>query len=171
MALVIGGDGLDRLRRKQRQRPWPPGILVKDFDRLAPSLGLRGIDLAQIQDLALQHPAIAEALALDDVPVGMRLAVLLSLGSPQEHDGGSLCTQGRPWKWGRSSLQPISAVLEIHYPAKSETWPHATGPKSAFSSANPQSRATAVSDQVEPGNSDQGRLCRRTALTVCATWS
>src|SRR4051812_34379137 len=29
----------------------------------------------------------------------------------------------------------------------------------------------AVSDQVEPGNSDQGRLCRRTALTVCATWS
>jgi hypothetical protein len=45
---VIGGGGLDRLRRKQRQRPWPPGILVKDFDRLAPSLGLRGIDLAQI---------------------------------------------------------------------------------------------------------------------------
>src|SRR4051812_15438904 len=142
MALVIGGGGLDRLRPKQRQRPWPPGILVKDFDRLAPSLGLRGIDLAQIQDLALQHPAIAEALALDDVPVGMRLAVLLSLGSPQEHDGGSLCTQGRPWKWGRSSLQPISAVLEIHYPAKSETWPHATGPKSAFSSANPRSRAS-----------------------------
>src|SRR3954467_12303514 len=71
----------------------------------------------------------------------MRLAVLLSLGSSQEHDGGSLCTQARPWKWGRSSLQPISAVLEIYCPAKSETWPHATGPKSALSSANPRSRA------------------------------
>src|SRR3954452_13672495 len=72
----------------------------------------------------------------------MRLAVLLSLGSSQEHDGGSLCTQARPWKWGRSSLQPISAVLEIYCPAKSETWSHATGPKSALSSANPRSRVS-----------------------------
>src|SRR5918994_1635451 len=72
----------------------------------------------------------------------MRLAVLLSLGSSQEHDGGSLCIQGRPWKWGRSSLQPISAVLEIYCPTKSETWPHVTGPKSAFSSANPRSRVS-----------------------------
>src|SRR4051812_37633732 len=78
----------------------------------------------------------------------MRLAVLLSLGSSQEHDGGSLCTQARPWKWGRSSLQPISAVLEIYCPAKSETWPHATGPKSALSSANPRSRARGLQPEV-----------------------
>src|SRR3954447_22096369 len=72
---------------------------------------------------------------------GAYVDFLFACYSTPEHDGGSLCTQGRPWKWGRSSLQPISAVLEIYCPAKSETWPHATGPKSAFSSANPRSRA------------------------------
>ena len=39
---------------------------------------LRGVDLAQIQYVPLDHPATVETLVLDDVPVAVRLAVLLS---------------------------------------------------------------------------------------------
>src|SRR5258708_15656830 len=58
------------------------------LDGRAPRGRLRGVDLAQIQDVRLHHSATVETLVLDDVPVAVRLAVLPSLGSSQEHGAG-----------------------------------------------------------------------------------
>jgi hypothetical protein len=66
---------------------------------------------AQIQNVALHHPPALEALVLDDTPIAVRLAVLLSPGLPQEHDPASLAKRISPREWGRSSLQPFSAVM------------------------------------------------------------
>src|SRR5580658_8532090 len=60
---------------------------VEHLDRLAPHLRLGRIDLAQIQNVPLHHSAIVETLVLDEAPIEVRLAVLPSLDSPQEHDG------------------------------------------------------------------------------------
>jgi hypothetical protein len=67
---------------KQRQRLGTARIPVKSLDRLAPRCGLREVDFAKIQDAPLGRPAIVETLVLDDVPIGVRLAVLLSFDSP-----------------------------------------------------------------------------------------
>ena len=53
---------------------------------LAPHLRLGRIDLAQIQNVPLHHPAAVESLILDEAPIEVRLAVLPSFDSSQEHD-------------------------------------------------------------------------------------
>src|SRR3981081_4586556 len=80
-----------------------------------------GVDLAQIQHVPLHHSAIIETPVLDDVPVAVRLAVFLSLVSPQKHDAANLCTSSRVWESGRSTLQPFSAKTESASLCKSIT--------------------------------------------------
>ena len=97
--------------------------LVEHRDRLAPSRGLRGTNLSQIQDLPLHHPPIVETPILHNVPIDVRLAVFLAPGLPQKHDGANLAAQTRPGEWGRSSLQAISALLDFPGPIKSIACP------------------------------------------------
>ena len=87
-----------------------PRVLAGHRDRIAPGGRLRGIDLAQIQDVPLYHPAMIETLVLDDAPVVVRLADFLSLAAPQKHDGPSLSTRLQPCESGRSSLEPFLAI-------------------------------------------------------------
>src|SRR5271169_2667755 len=65
------------------------------------------MDLSQIQNLPLHHPAIIEPPILHDVPIDVCFAVLLSSGLAQKHDGANLAAQTRTGEWGRSSLQPF----------------------------------------------------------------
>src|SRR5450631_2389002 len=101
----IACDRLASILRKQRQRSRTAGVLVEHFDRLAPRRRLRGVDLAEIQHMPLYHPSAIETLVLDDVPVVVRLAVLLSLRAPQKHDAANLSASRPAWESGRSSLQ------------------------------------------------------------------
>jgi hypothetical protein len=54
------------------------------------------MDFSQIENLPLHHPSIVETPILDDVPIDVRLAVLLPSGLPQKHDGANLGAQTRP---------------------------------------------------------------------------
>jgi hypothetical protein len=56
------------------------GVRVERFNGFAPGRGLRRADLAQIQDVALHNAADPEAMVLDDAPIAVRLAILLSPG-------------------------------------------------------------------------------------------
>ena len=78
--------GLAAILGEQGERPGAARLRVEHLDRLAPSLRLRRIDLAQIQNVALHHPAVIETLVLDDAPIKMRFALLPSCDSSQEHD-------------------------------------------------------------------------------------
>ncbi len=117
----IARDRLASIFRKQRQRPGTPRILVEHFDRLAPRCRLRGVDLAEIQNMPLHHPTVIETLVLDHVPVTVRLAVLPSLGASQKHDAANLSASCRAWESGRSSLQPFLAKIEVVALCKSDT--------------------------------------------------
>src|ERR1700760_340632 len=129
--------------RKQRQRPRTSRFLIEDFDGFAPSGRLRRADLTQIQNMTLHHPAAREALVLDDAPIAMRLAVLLSPGLPQEHDRASLAKRIRPGERGRSSLQPFSAGTVQYSHGIPYTYQTASGPKPGISGSNPRRRAKA----------------------------
>jgi hypothetical protein len=93
---------------EQGDRPRPTGVLVEDLDRLAPRLGLGRVDLAEVKDMALDHPPAVEALALDNAPVEMRLSVLPPLGLSQEHRGNEFATSRGYCDSGR-------ALLGLHY--------------------------------------------------------
>jgi hypothetical protein len=79
--------------RKQRQGSRSVGALFQDLNRLAPRQFLRGVDLAQIQHVPLQHASAAHALVLDKAPVAVLLAVLLANRGAQKHDGNRLCRE------------------------------------------------------------------------------
>src|SRR5271163_4291930 len=55
--------------REQGQRPRAARVRVEHLDRLAPHLRLGRIDLAQIQNVPLHHPAAVETLVLDEAPI------------------------------------------------------------------------------------------------------
>ena len=59
--------GLATILGKQGQRLGAARLRVENLDRLAPGLRLGRIDLAQIQDVPLHHPATVETLVLDDL--------------------------------------------------------------------------------------------------------
>jgi hypothetical protein len=84
-------DNLAAVLREQRHRPRAAGVLVEHPDRPAPGSRLRGVDLAEIQHVSLHDTPARDTLALDDRPVAIDPAVLLSLGAPQEQ-GATLCT-------------------------------------------------------------------------------
>src|SRR5689334_3857865 len=100
----------DRFLHVSSAYPWLSCFLIEDLDGFAPGGGLRGADLAQIQNVALHHPPTLEALVLHDAPIGVRLAVLLPSGLAQEHDP-SLAKRISLREQGRSSLQRLSAVV------------------------------------------------------------
>jgi hypothetical protein len=93
-----------------------PRVVVEHLDRLAQHRGLQGIDLAQIQHVALHDAPARDTLVLDDAPIIVRLAVFLALGLPQKHDEANLDTRICCREQGRSSLQPISAVVAQYLP-------------------------------------------------------
>src|SRR5450631_520141 len=73
--------------------------------------------------MPLHHPVAIETFVLDDVPVVVRLAVLLSLGASQKHDAANLSASRPAWESGRSSLQPFLAETEDPTLCKSDTYP------------------------------------------------
>jgi hypothetical protein len=56
------------------------------LDGLAPSFALAGVDLAQIQHLALRHTPIAQAPVLHKVPIFVNLAILHASAAAQEQE-------------------------------------------------------------------------------------
>src|SRR5882757_10728979 len=72
--------------REQGQLRRALGFFVEGFDDAAPGLTLVVVDLAQIQHRPLHHLAAGAALALDDAPIAMVLAVLEPSSGAQEHD-------------------------------------------------------------------------------------
>ena len=56
---------------------------------------------------------------LDDVPIDVRLAVLVPSGLPQKHHGANRGAETQSGEWGRSSLQPIPAILANTSPINS----------------------------------------------------
>ena len=134
---------------KQRQRPRMSGFLVENLDGLAPRGRLGWADLTQIQNVALHHPAALQALVLDDAPIAVRLAILLSPGLPQKHDPASLAKRISPRERGRSSLQPFSAVVARYSRGIPYTYQTASGPKPGFSGSNPRRRASVRNPQAD----------------------
>src|SRR5262245_23338969 len=78
------------LGRKQGQLRWPLAPFIECFDDLAPRLAPAVIDLAQIQHLPLHDLATSTALALDNIPIAMLLAVLQSSVASQIHASESV---------------------------------------------------------------------------------
>src|SRR5262245_36935152 len=78
------------LGRKQGQLRWPLAPFIERFDDLAPRLALAVVDLAQIQYLPLHDLATSTALALDNIPIAMLLAVLQSSVASQIHASESV---------------------------------------------------------------------------------
>ena len=91
----VGCDRRAAILGEQRQRSGTAGVVVEHLDRLAPRRSLRGVDLAEIQHVTLHDAAAVETLVLDDAPVAVRLAVLLSLGASQKHDAANLSASRR----------------------------------------------------------------------------
>ncbi len=71
--------------REQRELARPLALLVKGLDDPRPSRMLAVVDLAQIQDRALNHPATSTAIAFDAAPITVLIAVLPSSGESQVH--------------------------------------------------------------------------------------
>jgi hypothetical protein len=73
-------------------------IIVEHLDGLAPPRRLRGVDLAQVQNMALHHAAASNTLVLDHAPIVVRLTVLLARGLSQKHDPTNLVVGIRRWE-------------------------------------------------------------------------
>ena len=88
--MTLGVAGYGPIGRKQGQLPGLSGLLIKGFDHSAPSFMLAVIDLAKIKNLPLHHLAAGAALALDNAPITVLLAVLEASVRAQIHDESSL---------------------------------------------------------------------------------
>src|SRR5215469_12814327 len=121
-----------------------PRVVIEYLDRFAPHRGLRGVDLAQVQNVALHHTAACNTLVLDHAPILVRLAVFLARGFSQKHDRANLAARIRVVEQGRSSLQQISAVAEQYFSQISDTYRELASRKCPFSGANPRRRANAT---------------------------
>ena len=87
---AVVGDPLAPVIGKQRQGPRLRRPLLKGLDRFAPRKLLAIVDLAQIQNVALNHAAPADAPVLHHAEVAVLLAVLLANRRAQKHDGAQL---------------------------------------------------------------------------------
>ena len=90
---------------KQRHRR-RPGIPLEHLDRAAPGGALAVVDLAQIEELALHHAAVAVAAVLHHAPIAVLLAVLESSLGAHKH-GRIACPNGPSNQGARSALQAI----------------------------------------------------------------
>jgi choline dehydrogenase-like flavoprotein len=111
---------------------------------LSPPRSLRGVDLAQIQNVALYDTPACHTLVLDNAPIVVRLAVLLSLGLPQKHDPANLAVGIRCWEQGRSSLQPFSVIIAKDLAPISNAYPTPNSQKRPFRGSNLRRRASDV---------------------------
>jgi hypothetical protein len=105
------------LGRKQSKLPMPPAPLVEPFDHPAPRRVLAIVDLAQIQHRTLHHATARAALAFDNAPVTVLLAVLPSPCESQVH-GGRFYAETKSRKEGRSSLhafQPLRTLKRFRF--------------------------------------------------------
>jgi len=68
-----------------KQRHLAPRALVVHLDRLAPDLALAGVDLPEVQHLALRDATVAQAAVLHHAPVFVGLAVLDASIAAQKH--------------------------------------------------------------------------------------
>jgi hypothetical protein len=75
--------------RKQRELTRSLALLVEGFDDPGPRRVLAVVDLAQIQHRSLHHLAAGTALAFDNAPVTVLLAVLPPPRESQVHAGDS----------------------------------------------------------------------------------
>jgi hypothetical protein len=73
--------------QEQHSPRMPLGFFIEGVDHPAPRLALAVVDLVEIQHRSLHHVAVGAALALDDAPIAMLLAVLRPSSGAQEHDG------------------------------------------------------------------------------------
>nr|WP_202332159.1 hypothetical protein [Mesorhizobium sp. L-8-3] len=89
-AIAGGVAGHGPIGRKQGQLPGMLGILVKGFDRSTSSLVLAIVDLAEIKHLTLHDLAADAALAFDNAPIMVLLAVFEAPIRSQIHGGNSL---------------------------------------------------------------------------------
>jgi hypothetical protein len=85
---------------------------VKSIDNPAPGLALAVVDLSEIKHRPLYHPTAGAALALDNAPVTVLLAVLPSSSESQIHERRFYSDQNAR-KGGRSSLQRFSMPLSL----------------------------------------------------------
>ena len=85
-AIAVGTGWNFAIGRKQRQLAVPTAAFIEGFDRLAPSLVLTVINLAEIQHLPLDDFAAGATLILDDTPVSMLFAIFEASVESQEHD-------------------------------------------------------------------------------------
>src|SRR5216684_3423016 len=93
--------------RKQRELSMLLAAFVKSIDHPAPGLALAVVDLAEIKHRPLYHPAAGAALALDNAPVTVLLAVLTSSSESQIHERRFYSDQNAR-KGGKSSLRRFS---------------------------------------------------------------
>jgi len=105
---VVALGNLAAILGEQGERARAPSVPVEHFDRLSPGFGLGGVDLAEVKQVALDHPSAGEALVLDDAPVEMRLPVLPPLGLSQEHRDSKFATS-------RRSCESVPPLVDLHY--------------------------------------------------------
>jgi hypothetical protein len=73
-------------------------VVVEHLDGLAPHRSLRGINLSQVQNVALHHAATCNTLGLDHAPVVVRFAVFLAWCLSQKHDQTNLAVRICAWE-------------------------------------------------------------------------
>src|SRR5215472_7151782 len=64
--------------------------LIENLDAPAPSNLLAIVNLAQIQHVSLDYPAISYSPVLHQTPIAVLLAILFAPTAPQKHDGTRL---------------------------------------------------------------------------------
>jgi hypothetical protein len=104
-------DGIDivhRHRASGEQRHLAPRAGVLQLDGLAPTLALAGVDLAQLEHLALYDTAVAAAPVLHDAPVVVGLAVLLASVAAQEHEPKFSAPQPSTARTKVSTTDPVA---------------------------------------------------------------
>ena len=93
-AMALGVFGQRPIGGEQRQLGRLLRILVENFDHPAPGLLLAVVDLAEIEHLPLHHLAAGAALALDNAPVAVLLAVFEASIRAQIHGDPNLRQTG-----------------------------------------------------------------------------
>src|SRR5204863_6035660 len=77
---------------------------------------LRGVDLPQIQHMALNHAAATHALVLDKAPVAVLLAVLLANRRAQKHGDRQVTPTREKYNehgFGRETIKNQDAPIQI----------------------------------------------------------
>jgi hypothetical protein len=88
---------LCRLAQEHR-RLRPRSAFLEELNGALPAFLLKGVDLTQIEHVALHDPASANTLVSHDAPITVKLAVFLAGAGAQKHDGTGLCPDSSLWE-------------------------------------------------------------------------